>query len=79
MKNILKEKIFLYKQSQQKMESLFKRIITLDYIDFWSLVKKIFEGKLLIKEARKQQNARAKQIKDLNYRINPIGPGKRMF
>ena len=29
LKNILKEKIFLYKQGQQKMESLFIKIITL--------------------------------------------------
>ena len=29
IKNMLKEKIFLYKQSQQEMESLLKRIITL--------------------------------------------------
>ena len=30
------------------------------------------------KEARKQQNAIEKKIKELNDRLNPIGPGKRM-
>ena len=40
--------------------------------------KKIFEGKLSIKEARKQQNAIEKKIKELNDRLNPIGRGKRM-
>ena len=28
-----------------------------DYTDLWSLVKKIFEGKLSLKWARKQENA----------------------
>ena len=49
-----------------------------DYIDLWSLVKKVFERKLPIKEARKQQNAIEKKIKELNDRLNLIGPGKRM-
>ena len=78
MKNILKEKVFLYKQGQQKMESLFIRIITSDYPDLWSLIKKIFEGKLLIIEAKKQQNDIEKKITELHNRINYIGPGKGM-
>ena len=40
--------------------------------------KKIFEGKLSIKEARKQQNAMEKKIKDLNDWLNYSGPGKGM-
>ena len=40
--------------------------------------KKIFEGKLSIKRARKQQNAMEKKITELHDRINPTGPGKRM-
>ena len=44
----------------------------------WSLVKKVYEGKLSIKEARKEQNAIEKKIKELNHRLNPVGPGKRM-
>ena len=44
----------------------------------WSLVKKIFEGKLSIKEARKQQNAIEKKIKDLGDRLNYSSPGKGM-
>ena len=44
----------------------------------WSLVKKIFEEKLSIKEARKQQNAMEKKITELHNRLNPCGSGKRM-
>ena len=49
-----------------------------DYTDVWSLVKKIFERKLSIKKARKQQNDIEKNIKELNDRLNYIGPGKKM-
>ena len=49
-----------------------------DYTDLWPLVKKIFEGKLSIKEARKQQNAMQKKITELYNRLKPMGPGKRM-
>ena len=49
-----------------------------DYTDLWSLVKKIFEGKLSIKEARKQQNTMEKKITELNNRLNSSGPRKRM-
>ena len=40
--------------------------------------KKIFEGKLSIKEARKQQNAIEKKITELHYGLNYSGPGKGM-
>ena len=40
--------------------------------------KKIFEGKLSIKEARKQQNAIDKKITELHNRLNDSGPGKGM-
>ena len=40
--------------------------------------KKIFEGKLSMKEAIKQQNAIEKKITELHNRLNPSGPGKRM-
>ena len=40
--------------------------------------KKIFEGKLSIKEARKQQNAMEKKFTELYNRFNPNAPGKRM-
>ena len=40
--------------------------------------KKIFEGKLSIKEARKQQNAIEKKITVLHNRLNYSGPGKGM-
>ena len=73
MENILKEKIFLYKQGQQKMDYNLS-----DYANLWSLVKIIFEGKLLIKEARKQQNVIEKKITELHHRLNYSGPGKGM-
>ena len=44
----------------------------------WSLVKKIFEGKLSIEQARKQQNAIEKTITELHNRLNYSGPGKGM-
>ena len=43
----------------------------------WSLVKKIFEGKLSIEEAGKQQNVIEKKITELHNRLNYNGPGKR--
>ena len=38
----------------------------------------MFEGKLSIKEARKQQNAIEKKITELHNRLNYSGPGKVM-
>ena len=55
-----------------------KDYIFSDYIDLWSLVKKIFDGKLSIKEARKQQDDMKEKIKELNDRLNYSGPGKGM-
>ena len=49
-----------------------------DYKNLWSLVKKMFQGKLSIKEARKQQNAIGKKITELHNRLNYSGPGKGM-
>ena len=40
--------------------------------------KKIFEGKLSIKEAKKQQNAMEKKIIELHNRLNYSGPGRGM-
>ena len=40
--------------------------------------KKKIEGKLSIKETRKQQNAMEKKITELHSRLNYSGPGKRM-
>ena len=42
--------------------SIYKNYKFTDYIDLWSLAKKIFKGKLSIKEARKQQNAMGKRL-----------------
>ena len=49
-----------------------------DYTNLWSLIKKIFEGKLSIKKARKQQNYIEKKITELHNSINHIGPGRKM-
>ena len=43
-----------------------------DYIDLWSLVKKIVEGKLPIKEARKQQNDMEKKIQSCIINLIPL-------
>ena len=40
--------------------------------------KKIFEGKLSIKGARKQQDVMEKKITELDNRLNPDGPGKKI-
>ena len=40
--------------------------------------KKKIEGKLSIKETRKQQNAMEKKITELHSRLNYSGPGKGM-
>ena len=40
--------------------------------------KKLFGVKLSITEARKQQNDIVKKIKDLDDRLNYVGPGKEM-
>ena len=40
--------------------------------------KKIFEGKLSIKKARKQQNDIEKKITELHDRLNHIGPGRKI-
>ena len=47
-------------------------------MDLWSLVKKIFEGKLSVKGSKKTTKCYRKRIKELHDRLNPIGPGKRM-
>ena len=44
----------------------------------WSLVKNIFEGKLSIKEAKKQQNSIEKKITELHNRLNSTGPARKM-
>ena len=49
-----------------------------NYTNLWPLVKKIFDEKLSIKEARKQQNVMEKKITEFHNRLNPSGPGKRM-
>ena len=66
------------KKSTKNGKSVQKNYNFSDYTDLWSLVKKIFEGKLSIKEARKQQNAMEKKITELHNKLNSSGPGKRM-
>ena len=55
------KKIFLYKQRSTRNGKFVEKNYSFSgYTDLWSLVKKIYEGKLSIKEARKQQNAMKK-------------------
>ena len=48
-------------KSTKKGKPIDKNYSFTDYTDLWSLVKKIFEEKLSIKEARKQQNVMKKK------------------
>ena len=67
-------KIFSIQARSKKAEiPVYKYYNFSDYSDLWSLVKKIFEGKLSIKEARKQQNAIEKKITELHNRLNYSG------
>ena len=73
----MKEKNFsIQTRSTKYGKPIYKNCNFNDYTNLWSLVKKIFEGKLSIKEARKQQNAIEKKITELHKRINYSGPGK---
>ena len=49
-------------RSTKDGKTIYKNYNFSDYTDLWSLVKKIFEGKSSIKEARKQQNAIEKRL-----------------
>ena len=65
-------------ESTKNGNPIYKNYNFSDYTNVWSLVKKIFEGKLSIKKARKQQNAIEKKIRDVDDRLNDSGPGKGM-
>ena len=51
------KKFFVQTRSTKDGKSVYKNYNFSDYTDLWSLEKKICEGTLSIKEARKQQNA----------------------
>ena len=53
---------FVQTKSTKDGNHIYKNYIFTDYIDLWSVVKKKFEEKLSIKEAKKQQNAVEKKI-----------------
>ena len=59
-------------------KNVYKNYNFSDYTDLWSLVKKISEGKLSIKETRKQKNAIEKKMTELHNRLNLSGPRKRI-
>ena len=65
-------------RSTKEGKPIYKNYNFSDYTDLWSLLKKIFGVKLSITEARKQQNDIVKKIKDLDDRLNYVGPGKGM-
>ena len=73
-----KSTISIQTKSTKNGKSVQKNYNFSDYTNLWSLVKKTFEGKLSIKEAKKQQTDIEKKIKDLNDRLNYTGPGKGM-
>ena len=70
-KYIKGKKFSVQTRSTKDGKNVYKNYNFSDYTDLWSLVKKLFEGKLSIKEARKK-------ITELHNRLNPSGPGKRM-
>ena len=73
----IKEKNFsVQTRSTKDGKNIYKNYDFSDYTDLWSFVKKIFEGKLSIEEARKQQNAIEQKITELHNRLNYSGPGK---
>ena len=76
-KYIIRKSFYVQTRSTKDRKSIYKNYNFSGYTDLWSLVKKIFEGKLSIKEARKQQNAiEKKKITELHNRLNPSGLGK---
>ena len=77
-KYIIRKNFSVQTRSTKDGKSIYKNYNFSDYTDLRSLVKKIFEGKLSIKEARKQQNAIEKKITELYNRLNYIGPGEGM-
>ena len=77
-KYIIRKIFSVQTRSTKDGKSIYKNYNVSDYTDLWSLVKKIFEGKLSIKEARKQQNAIEKKITELHNRLNYCGPGEGM-
>ena len=72
------KKFSIQTRSTKDGKPIYKDYNFSDYTSLWSFVKKVFEGKLSTKEARKQQNAIEKKIKELNNRLNYIGPGKKI-
>ena len=72
-KYIIRKNFSVQTRSTKDGKSIYK-----NYKYLWSLVKKIFEGKLSIKESKKQQNAIEKKITELHNRLNPSGRGKKL-
>ena len=75
-KYIKEKKFSVQTRSTKDGKNIYKNYNFSDYTDLWSFVKKIFEGKLSIEEARKQQNAIEQKITELHNRLNYSGPGK---
>ena len=67
-KYIEEKKFSIQTRSAKDRKLSYKDYTFSDYTNLRSLVKKIFEGKLLIEEARKQQNAIEKKITELQNR-----------
>ena len=72
------KKFSIQTRSTKDRKPIYKNYNLSDYTNLWSLVKKIFEGKLSLEEAGKQQSAIEKKITELHHRLNYSGPGKGM-
>ena len=71
-KYIIRKNFCVQTRSTKDGKSIYKNCNFSDYTDLWSLVKKIFEGKLSIKEARKQQNAIEKRLQSCTIGLIPM-------
>ena len=71
-KYIIRKKFSVQTRSTKDGKSIYKNYNFSDYTHLWSLVKKIFEGKLSIREARKQQNAIEKILQSCTIDLIPV-------
>ena len=71
-KYIISKKFSIQTRSTRDGKSNCKNYNFSDYIDLWSLLKKIFAGKLSIKEARKQQMLWKKRLQSCIIGLIPV-------
>ena len=71
-KYIIRKNVSVQTRSTRDGKSVYKNHNFSDYTDLWLLVKKIFEGKLTKKEAKKQQNAMEKRLQSCIIDLIPV-------